>query len=50
MISPNAATTIALTQGDCRNELLTGNYAAIDTQYRFNPNNKAKPYTSMQDI
>jgi hypothetical protein len=28
-----------------RNELLRGIYAAIDTEYRTNENNNAKPYT-----
>lgn len=40
-----ATTTTSLTQTNRRNELLTGIYAAIDTEYRFNPNNKTKPYT-----
>jgi len=39
------ATTTLLAQTNRRNELLTGTYAAIDTEYRFNPNNKTKQYT-----
>ena len=35
----------SLTQTNCRNELLTNAYAPIDTEYRFDSNNQAKPYT-----
>ena len=41
----SARTAAAFTQINRRNELLTGTYAAIDTEYRLNQNNKAKPYT-----
>ena len=35
----------APTRTNRRNELLTETYAAIDTEYRLNQNDKTKPYT-----
>jgi DNA polymerase elongation subunit (family B) len=40
-----STTATPLAQTNSRNELLAGTYAAIDTEYRFDPNNNAKPYT-----
>ena len=44
MNPPNTVTSI-VSQAFHRNELLTDTYASIDIEYRFNQNNKDKPYS-----